>query len=86
MVPQRNEAIKFLLRGLELRPGFAPGYTAAGMALARLGEQDAALQVFERAIQIGEKTADVHFHLALILASKEKFTRAIEHMKNALKF
>lgn len=86
MVPQRNEAIKFLLRGLELRPGFAPGYTAAGMALARLGEQDAALQVFERAIQIGEKTADVHFHLALILASKEKFTRAIEHMKKALKF
>jgi tetratricopeptide (TPR) repeat protein len=86
MIPRRSEAIKFLLRGLELRPGFAPGYTTAGIALARLGEQDAALQVFEQAIQLGAKTGDVHFHLALILASKEKFIQAIEHMTKALTF
>ena len=47
MVPRRNEAVEALLRALELRPDHAPSHATAGKAFARLGEQDAALQVFE---------------------------------------
>ena len=54
------------------------------MALSRLGEQDAALQVFERAVKLDSELGDAHLNLALILAGKEELDRAARHMTKAL--
>ena len=59
-------------------------HASAGTAFVRLGEQDAALQVFERAIALDPELGDVHLNIALILAAKEEFDRALEHMAKAL--
>ena len=79
-----TRAVEALLRALELRPNHAPGYTAAGEVLARLGERDAALQVFERAIALAPDLGDAHLNLALLLAGKEEFDGAARHMAKAL--
>ena len=84
MIPRRNEAVQALLRALELRPDHAQSYAAAGMAFARMGERDAAFQVFERAVFLNPFLKDAHLNLALILAAKEEFQRAEEHMAQAI--
>ena len=83
-IPHRNEAVESLLRALELRPDHAPTCNAAGMALARLGENDAAYSVFERAVRLDPNIAKPHLHLALILAGRKEFEQAAEHIAKAL--
>ena len=84
LVPRRSEAVETLLRAIELSPDEAWVHEAAGAAFVRLGEQDAALQVFERAVALDSGLGAAHLNIALILASKEEFDRAADHMAEAL--
>ena len=85
LVPRRNQAVEVFLRAIELQPDEVSVLASAGAAFARLGERDAALQVFRRAVALDPVRGDVHLNIALILASKEEFDTAEEHISSALR-
>jgi superkiller protein 3 len=66
------------------KPDNALGWTYVGMADVRLGEMDAALEAFERAIALNPRDSRPFFDAALLYASRNNLDQALDRYQRGL--
>jgi tetratricopeptide (TPR) repeat protein len=67
-------------------PTNARAHNNLGQALFRLGEIDAAMAAYERALALQPRYPETHYNLAVALARTGDLAKAIEHYVTALRF
>ncbi len=84
MTGDREAALRYYRRALEVDPRSVRAQTNLGTTLAEMGRLDEAERAFERALLMDGRYVYAHFNLGLILAARGEPERALYHYRMAL--
>ncbi len=76
-----RESFKRNLEAATLNPADASAHYNLGLIHQQRGENDAARERFERAVQIDEEEIDAHYQLGRIARQQKRLTEAIRHFE-----
>jgi tetratricopeptide (TPR) repeat protein len=79
-----RDALRKARHRVQENAGDALAWTYVGMASVRLGEQDAALEAFERAIALNPRDPRPFFDAALLYASRNNLDQAVDRYQRGL--
>jgi Flp pilus assembly protein TadD len=71
---------------MTLSPSDPLGYANLGLALARTGSPEAAIEPLERALALDPSLADAHFLLGSVYATLGRFSEASVEVERGLEF
>ncbi|RMG54209.1 MAG: tetratricopeptide repeat protein [Acidobacteria bacterium] len=84
MMDERDAALRYYRRALEVDPRSVRAQTNLGTTLAEMGRLDEAERALEKAVLMDEHYVYAHFNLGLILAARGERERALYHYRMAL--
>jgi tetratricopeptide (TPR) repeat protein len=70
-------------RAVRLEDGFYRGWNNLGVAMARVGNEEAALLHYERALAYAPEASTAHLNLGVLLLRRGAFERAVNHFERA---
>jgi serine/threonine-protein kinase len=82
--PERAEAVRFLTVAVALRPESPGAHFNLGLALARKGQLDEAIDCYKKAIELDPKYAYPHYDLGNALMAKGQLDDAITSFQKAI--
>lgn len=80
---QPQEAIKYLVRALDVHPKIPGLQCNLGLAYRNVGNTDEAIQCFEKAIQLDPKFGAAYFNLALSYLDSGNLTQSLHYLQHA---
>lgn len=80
-----DDALRFMLRALELRPDFGDALNAVGVIYTRQGKHEEALQSYYRASELMPDNAGIRFNIAITLLLQGKVDEAQKEYDNVIK-
>jgi len=80
-----EEALPFLRRAIELRPGLVPVYVAIGWCAKRVGRLGEAIAAMEKALEIAPSDGLLHYNLACYLSLAGRRDEAIHQLREAIR-
>lgn len=78
-----KKSIAHLQAAIRLYPQYASAYSALGTVHLKLGDQEAAMAVFERALEIDENLPDACFGLGVLYNAQKRFGDAVRYLLRA---
>ena len=78
------EAVRLILKALEVNPQDAIAHTNLGVAYANLKQHEKALEAYEKAISINGNFADAHYNRGNTLSDLKRFDNAIQSYGKAI--
>ena len=79
------DAVAAYRQMINLEPSDPIAHRYLGVALAKSGKNDEALQEYERALQLDPKNAAVHYSMGIVLIEMGKEESAIAHFREAIR-
>jgi tetratricopeptide (TPR) repeat protein len=80
---KHKKSIAYLQAAIRLYPQYASAYSALATVHLKLGDQEAAMAVFERALEIDEKLPDACFGLGVLYNAQKRFGDAVRYLLRA---
>ncbi|HUV59794.1 MAG TPA: caspase family protein [Desulfatiglandales bacterium] len=81
---QKDRALQFYLKAIELCPGFIRPYELAGNLYRKDGESEKAIEYFTKATQLGTTNYKLYYLLASLLFEKGDLDEASRYLKKSL--
>ncbi|MCC6452273.1 MAG: tetratricopeptide repeat protein, partial [Acidobacteria bacterium] len=79
-----DAAAKEFLEVVKSEPSWTEGYQWLGSALKQLGDLDAAMAAYRKAIRLAPEDSRPHVDLGVCLTEKKRYTQAIKMLKRGL--
>lgn len=82
---QYQQAIRFLVKAVEVNPKAGPSYLALGIASLKLRRPDLALDALDRARRLDDKSYRVHYFMGLSFLELNRLNEAENSLKESYK-
>jgi tetratricopeptide (TPR) repeat protein len=79
-----DEALRLIVRSLEINPAQPVAHNNRGVVLQQLGKFDKAVESFDRAISLGADTPEIYYNRAAAQQALERYTEALADYDRAL--
>ena len=71
-------AASYLSRAVQLEPSNGAYWNVYGLSLAQMGELDAAIEAFQKALEAEPDLTDIHNNLGMVYTEKKDYDKALE--------